>query len=62
MQQYDEIRIRELQIFAHHGVFDFETNTINSVDNAIIIDPNIAHNIIIKLFNFSADITKCANR
>lgn len=25
MQNYDEIRIRELQIFAHHGVFDFET-------------------------------------
>lgn len=25
MQQYDEIRIKELQIFAHHGVYDFET-------------------------------------
>lgn len=25
MQKYDEIRIRELQIFAHHGVYDFET-------------------------------------
>lgn len=25
MQKYDEIRIEELQIFAHHGVFDFET-------------------------------------
>ena len=25
MQKYDEIRIEELQIFAHHGVYDFET-------------------------------------
>ena len=25
MIKYDEIRIEELQIFAHHGVFDFET-------------------------------------
>lgn len=25
MQQYDEIRIKELEIFAHHGVYDFET-------------------------------------
>lgn len=25
MQKYDEIRIEELKIFAHHGVYDFET-------------------------------------
>lgn len=25
MQKYDEIRIEELEIFAHHGVYDFET-------------------------------------
>ena len=25
MHKYDEIRIRELQIFAHHGVYAFET-------------------------------------
>lgn len=25
MQQYDEIIIKELEIFAHHGVYDFET-------------------------------------
>ena len=25
MRKYDEIRIEELQIFAHHGVYDFET-------------------------------------
>ena len=37
MQQYDEIRIRELQIFAHHGVFDFETkNGQNFYVNAIL--------------------------
>lgn len=37
MQQYDEIRIRELQIFAHHGVYDFETeNGQNFYVNAIL--------------------------
>ena len=25
MIKYDEIRIDELEIFAHHGVYDFET-------------------------------------
>ena len=25
MQKYDEIRIEELKIFAHHGVYEFET-------------------------------------
>lgn len=25
MQKYDEIRIEELKVFAHHGVYDFET-------------------------------------
>lgn len=37
MQQYDEIRIKELQIFAHHGVFDFETkNGQNFYVNAVL--------------------------
>lgn len=37
MQKYDEIRIRELQIFAHHGVFDFETeNGQNFYVNAVL--------------------------
>ncbi len=37
MQKYDEIRIRELKIFAHHGVFDFETeNGQNFYINAIL--------------------------
>ncbi len=37
MQQYDEIRIKELQIFAHHGVYDFETeNGQNFYVNAVL--------------------------
>ncbi len=37
MYKYDEIRIEELQIFAHHGVFDFETkNGQNFYVNAIL--------------------------
>lgn len=37
MQKYDEIRIEELQIFAHHGVYDFETeNGQNFYVNAIL--------------------------
>ena len=37
MQKYDEIRIEELQIFAHHGVFDFETeNGQNFYVNAVL--------------------------
>lgn len=37
MQKYDEIRIEKLQIFAHHGVFDFETeNGQNFYVNAIL--------------------------
>ena len=37
MQNYDEIRIEELKIFAHHGVFDFETqNGQNFYVNAVL--------------------------
>lgn len=37
MKKYDEIRIKELQIFAHHGVYDFETkNGQNFYVNAIL--------------------------
>lgn len=37
MLKYDEIRIDELQIFAHHGVYDFETeNGQNFYVNAIL--------------------------
>ena len=37
MQKYDEIRIEELQIFAHHGVYDFETeNGQNFYVNAVL--------------------------
>ena len=37
MRKYDEIRIEELQIFAHHGVFDFETeNGQNFYVNAVL--------------------------
>lgn len=37
MQKYDEIRIKELQIFAHHGVYDFETeNGQNFYVNAVL--------------------------
>lgn len=37
MQKYDEIRIDELEIFAHHGVFDFETeNGQNFYVNAVL--------------------------
>lgn len=37
MQKYDEIRIEELEIFAHHGVYDFETeNGQNFYVNAIL--------------------------
>ena len=37
MHKYDEIRIRELQIFAHHGVYDFETeNGQNFYVNAVL--------------------------
>lgn len=37
MQKYDEIRIEELKVFAHHGVYDFETeNGQNFFVNAIL--------------------------
>lgn len=37
MQKYDEIHIKELRIFAHHGVFDFETeNGQNFYVNAVL--------------------------
>ena len=37
MQKYDEIRIEALQIFAHHGVYDFETeNGQNFFVNAVL--------------------------
>lgn len=37
MQKYDEIRIEELEIFAHHGVYDFETkNGQNFYVNAVL--------------------------
>lgn len=37
MKKYDEIRIKELQIFAHHGVYDFETeNGQNFYVNAVL--------------------------
>ena len=37
MIKYDEIRIDELEIFAHHGVYDFETkNGQNFYINAVL--------------------------
>lgn len=37
MQKYDEIRIDELEIFAYHGVYDFETqNGQNFYVNAVL--------------------------
>jgi len=37
MQRFDEIRIEELEIFAHHGVYDFETeNGQNFYVNAVL--------------------------
>jgi len=37
MQGYDEIRIEELEVFAHHGVYDFETeNGQNFYVNAVL--------------------------